>query len=68
MTRIAVCKKKYKLNVIIWKSSTKMIKINYITKEKRKEKNLNWPQVFVDTNRIIITGGSGSENQMYYLF
>ena len=35
-----------------------MIKINYITKEKRKEKNLNWPQVFVDTNRIIITGGS----------
>ena len=45
-----------------------MIKINYITKEKRKEKNLNWPQVFVDTNGIIITGGSGSENQMYYLF
>ena len=45
-----------------------MIKFNYITKEKRKENNLNWPQVFVDTNIIVITGGSGSENQMHYLF
>ena len=38
----------------------KMIKYDDVTKESIKKHNLNWSQMPDHTNRILITGGSGS--------
>ena len=42
---------------------------NYVTKEKIKEHNPNWPQFPDFTNRILITGGfwSGKTNSLFNL-
>ena len=38
-----------------------MINFNDVTKENRKERNPNWPQIHDHRYRILVSGGSGSE-------
>ena len=37
-----------------------MFNFDFVTKEDKKEHNLNWPEIPDHPNRILIIGGSGS--------